>query len=459
MNQEQQEIRALFHIVEQTAEIAEDSTLTQSFKEGERRCITQFNNVLERLNEMEAIPADLFDPLPDEATFSEISIACHHLAAYLNEGVDTSTDLKGMFANFLGNRLGQNFSEDMKDASIDVLIRKSMPDFFVQTKLEDIKKTFNAVDEGNITLQTDLGNIDIHTSQTNVIDVVVRRSAQLKIDKSILEILNDLEVDFDEQDENLYIEAKFKSNKRYWEKMANRFDIHFDITVPKNCVVNLKTGQGDISIQDVDGNTNANSLEGDLSFENITGTVIGHTSKGSVKVNRCKGDVYIRSTQGNIEVSDNTGVVDVMTSKGDLHCMGVTGNIDGTTEKGNIVLTNCKGGANLKSTDGTIEVENDGPVTAKTSEGSIIASFSGQPQHDSLLDTTGGGITVAFIPDIDVNIDAQTSNGKIATEFPVAAVVHGTIKVGELQGHIKNGGPLMRLRSIGGDINLKQKDM
>ncbi len=459
MNQEQQEIRGLFHIVEQTAEIAEDSTLTQSFKEGERRCITQFNNVLERLNEMDAIPTDLFDPLPDEATFSEISIACHHLAAYLSEGVDTSPDLKSIFANFLGKRLDPNSSEDMKNASIDVLIRKSMPEFFVQTKLEDIKRTFNVSDGGNLILQTDLGNIDIHTSQTNVIDVVVRRSAQLKIDKGILEILNELEVDFDEQDQNLHIEAKFKSSKRYWEKMAKRFDIHFDITVPQCFGVNLKTGQGDISIQDVDGNTNANSLEGDLSFENITGTIIGHTSKGSVGLNRCKGDVYLRSTHGNIEVSDNSGVVDVMTSKGDIHCVDVTGNIDGKTDKGNIVLSNCNGGVNLKSTNGTIEVENKGPITAKTTIGEIIARYTGQPQHDSVLDATGGGITAEFIPEIDVNIDAQSSNGKIATEFPVAAIVHGTIKVGELQGQIKDGGPIVKLRSINGDINLKQIDM
>lgn len=458
MNQEQQEIRGLFHIVEQTAEIAEDSTLTQSFKEGERRCITQFNNVLERLNEMDAIPTDLFDPLPEEATFSEISIACHHLAAYLSEGVDTSTDLKSIFTNFLGKRLGANFDEDMKDASIDVLIRKSMPEFFVQTKLDDIKRTFNVSDGGNLTLQTDLGNIDIHTSQTKVMDVVVRRSAQLKIDKSILEILNDFEVGFDEQDENLHIEAKFKSSKSYWEKFAKRFDIHFDITVPQNYGINLKTGQGDISIQDVDGNTNANSLEGDLTFENITGTVIGHTSIGSIRLNSCKGDVYLRSSHGDIEVSDITGVVDLMNSKGDLHCSGVTGNITSKTDNGNIVLTDCKGGADLNSSK-TIELENDGPITARTTEGEIIAKFTGQPQHDSVLDATGGGITAEFIPEIDINIDAQSSHGKIATEFPVAAIVHGTIKVGELQGQIKDGGPVVTLRSIGGDIKLRQKDI
>ncbi|MCG9126123.1 hypothetical protein JT359_00855 [Candidatus Poribacteria bacterium] len=459
MNQQQEEIRGLFHIVEQTAEIAEDSTLTQSFKEGEKRCISQFNNVLERLNEMDAIPRDLFDPLPEDATFSEISIACHHLAAYLSEGVDTSTDLKGMFTNFLGKRFGTNISEDMKDTSIDVLIRKSMPDFFVQTKLEDIKKSFNASDTGNLTLETHLGNIDIHTSQTNVIDVVVRRSAQLKIDKSILEILNDFEVEFNENDQDIHIDAKFKSSKSYWEKMAQRFDIHFDITVPQSLEVNLKTGQGDIIIQDVDGDTKANSLDGDLSFKNITGTVIGHTSKGSVRLHSCNGDVYLRSTQGNIEVSDNTGVVDVMTSDGDILCDGVIGNIEGKTDKGDIVLTECRGGANLKSTNGTIEVENDGPVIARTSDGVLKVKFSGQPQHDSVLDAAGGGITVEFIPEIDINIDAQSSNGKITTEFPVAAIVHGTIKVGELQGQIKNGGPLVRFRSIGGDINLKQMEI
>lgn len=460
MKQEQlQEIRGLFHIVEQTAEIAEDSTLTQSFKEGEGRCVSQFNKVLERLNDMDVVPENLFDPLDENATFTEISIACHHLAAFLSDGLTTtSTDLKVIMTNFLGKKLSANFGDEMKDASIDVLIRKSMPQFFTEQKLEDINQSFTVEDSGTLTLEANLGNIDIHTSETKVINVIVRRSAQLKVDKHALDVLKDFEVVFDQQEYSLNIDAKFKSSKRYWEKIAKRFDIHFEITVPRGYNVNLKTEKGDIAIVNIDGIVKANTLDGELQLEKITGTVIGHTSNGNIRLNDCKEDLYLRSTHGDITVDDYTGVVDIITDKGNLLCTNVIGHISGETTKGNITLTNCKGGADVKSSGGRIELENDGPVTAKTNGDSINTIFSGQLQHDSVIEATGGSISVHLIPEIDVKIDAISSNGKITTEIPVTSIVKGTVKVEELQGYINEGGPLLRLRCIGGDINLKRRN-
>ena len=82
--QKQQELKGLFHMLEHTAKIAEDAALTGAFSGGETRCISQFNNVLKRLNDINAVPERLFDALQADASFSQIGIACHQLAAYLN---------------------------------------------------------------------------------------------------------------------------------------------------------------------------------------------------------------------------------------------------------------------------------------------------------------------------------------------------------------------------------------
>ena len=90
--EKQQELRGLFHMLDHTAKIAEDAALTGAFSGGETRCITQFNNVLVRLRELNAVSDGLFDELDAEASFTQIGIACHQLAAYLNEGLETTTD-------------------------------------------------------------------------------------------------------------------------------------------------------------------------------------------------------------------------------------------------------------------------------------------------------------------------------------------------------------------------------
>ena len=100
----QQEFRNLAHMLKHTAKITEDETLTKAFSGGETRCITQFNNALAHLGKFNAVPDGLFDELHAEASFSQVGIACHQLAAYLNKGADTTEDSKGWFASFFGEQ-------------------------------------------------------------------------------------------------------------------------------------------------------------------------------------------------------------------------------------------------------------------------------------------------------------------------------------------------------------------
>ena len=461
MEQEQrQEIRGLFQILEHTAEIAEDALLTETYKDSESRCISQFNKVLQRLSEINVIPKDLFDPLQEDAAFSEISIACHHLAAYLSEGFGTASDLKGMMTNLLGKKFIENIGEELKEGRIGDLIRKSMPEFLTENTLENINETFNVSSNGKLILDTDFGSIDVHAAETEVVNIVVRRSAQLKADRQAAEILKDYRVDFNQQGNELQINAKFKEGRRYWKNTTDRLDIHFEIAVPQTYHgVFLKTGGGDITVVDVNGIIQCRTTSGELQFEDIIGPIFGHTGQGNVRVTKCKSDVRMETLRGNIEINENVGSVETITSGGNLRCTDIAGAISGETSGGNIKMIRCKGGAKVEASGGSIDMENDGPVTAKILGGSINANISGQLQDDSLLDASGGDITVSLISDILVKIDAKSNGGEVASELPVDMLDQEDLKSWLLQGVINGGGPLLSLRCIGGDIIIKSKNM
>ena len=457
MEQEQrQEIRGLYQILEHTAEIAEDALLTETYKDSESRCISQFNKVLQRLSEINAVPKDLFDPLQEDAAFSEISIACHHLAAYISEGVGTASDLKGMMTNLLGKKFIENIGEELKEGRIGDLIRKSMPEFLTETALDDINKTFSVTTDGKLILDTDFGSIDVQTAETEVVNIVVRRSAQLKADRQAAEILKDFRVDFNQQGNELQINAKFKEGRRYWKNTTDRLDIHFEITVPQTYHgVFLKTAGGDISVVGLNGIIQCRTTRGELQFEDIIGPIFGHTGQGNVRVTKCKSDVRMETLRGNIEINENVGSVETITSGGNLRCTDVVGAISGETSGGNIKLIRCKGGAKVEASGGNIDMENDGPVTAKTLGGSINVNISGQLQDNSILEASGGDINVSLISEILVKIDAKSSGGEVTSELPVATLVQDDPKAWQLQGVVNGDGPLLTLRCIGGDINLK----
>lgn len=401
------ELKSLFHLLEHTAKITEDAALTDAFKGGEKRCISQFNNVLKRLRDLSAVPDGLFEELADDASFGQIGIACHQLAAYLNEELDTATDFKGWFDSFFGKRFMENLTEELTDKPFGDLIRRAVPDFLTETTLEDITEVFPVASGGKLTVNTDFGAIDVQRAAQDTVSVRVQRTAELKADRRAGEILKNFNVQMTHEAADVKIEAKFKGGRRQWRKAKERLDIRFDIVVPQHYSLDLKTTGDSISAADITGDVNARTAGGELRFENITGYINGRTAGG------------------------------------------------------NIILQHCGGGANVKTAGGSIEIENDGPVLARTKGGSIQCQLrEASADQNMLLDleTMGGNINLSVSPDIAATIEAKVLGGTVTTELPVAAELRGPVRPNQLEGTLNGGGPLLKLRSFGGNVTLKKTE-
>ena len=88
----QREIRRIVRMLESTTKHIERASLLDNFSNGEARCIRQFNNALDRLNNLDALPEGLFEPLDDGASVGDIGYAYHQVATYLKDGINVDFD-------------------------------------------------------------------------------------------------------------------------------------------------------------------------------------------------------------------------------------------------------------------------------------------------------------------------------------------------------------------------------
>ncbi|MBI1925900.1 DUF4097 family beta strand repeat protein [Candidatus Poribacteria bacterium] len=305
---------------------------------------------------------------------------------------------------------------------------------FVEDKIE---KTFQVAPGGRLTIDSDRGSIEVRTAARNVVDVEIEKKVKRKDTRAATEIFKDFVVTLEQKNgRDVVITAKHKRGKDFWNNGRNQLSVHFRITVPQKYNVDLKTARGSISIVALEGEVRVQTSGGSLHFGEIKGALWGQTSGGSIDLKGCQGNVYIKTSGGSLDVGNVDGEVEVETSGGSIHIASVKGNVTARTSGGGI------------------RVEEAGQVIATTSGGSIEAHISRQPKGDCALETSGGSVTAYLADDIAVNVDAQTSGGRVSTDLPVAMTVQGEMSKNKLQGTINGGGPLLKLRTSGGNMRL-----
>ena len=277
-------------------------------------------------------------------------------------------------------------------------------------------------------------------------------------------------------------------------------------------VIAQASSSGSITVKDCESNVDAKASVGNIDLTNITGTVKASTgSSGSITVTGCRNNIDVKASVGNIDLTNITGTVKastgssgnitlkgcesdvgVKTSVGDVNLSNITGSVTAiggdiqiisvgggviaqASSSGSITVTDCRNNIDVKASVGNIDLVNiTGAVKAKTgsngnitlnscqggvdvltSVGNIRAEITKQPRHESTLQTSGGGgIVVTLISQIALNIDAQTSRGKVSSDLPIQV---SKLSQNSLTGTINGGGPLLKLRTSSGDIRLEKR--
>ena len=250
---------------------------------------------------------------------------------------------------------------------------------------------------------------------------------------------------------------------------------NIDLTNITGTVKAATGSSGSITVKDCRNNVDVKASVGNIDLTNITGTVKAATgSSGNITLKGCESDVEVKTSVGDVNLSNITGSVKAI--GGDIQIISVGGgviaqasssgsitvkdcqnNVDVKASVGNIDLTNITGTVKAKTgSNGNITLNNcQGGVDVLTSVGNIRTEITKQPQHGSILQTSGGGeIVTTLISQIALNVDAQTSRGKVSSDLPIQV---SKLSKNSLTGTINGGGPLLKLRTSFGDIRLEKR--
>ena len=179
----QKEIRQVLRLLETTARLIETSAITDQFSDGEERCARQFNNALNLLTDLGAVPDGLFEPLETDAAFGDICFACHQVSAYVKESCADDFDF---------SQIKKTIGDELKD--VGEVVRQSMPSF-----LKDVW-TGQSQEDNVDTAET----VEVTSDEDEDVTSVEQRIAKLEGQmETVVEILQEIRTQQVEQNKEL----------------------------------------------------------------------------------------------------------------------------------------------------------------------------------------------------------------------------------------------------------------
>lgn len=281
----------------------------------------------------------------------------------------------------------------------------------VASEEDVVRRQFSVRPGGTLVIDSDLGSIQVSAANGREVAIEVERSIRGRSNASP----EDLQLSFEQSGNDVRVVARRSSRN------VRGLNARFVVIVPQRYNVDLKTGGGSISVDDLDGNVVTSTSGGSLRFGRIAGDIDGRTSGGSIRLEGSSGNASLHTSGGSITLGRVEGDVEARTSGGSISVTDVQGNL-----------------------------------TAETSGGSIRARMSQPPRRASRLETSGGSITLALHRDAAVSLDARTSSGRVTTDFPVPDRPRD--QQSHLRAALNGGGPDLILRTSAGSIRINRID-
>ena len=309
-------------------------------------------------------------------------------------------------------------------------------------------------------------------------------------------------LDEDEVKEVVVTQSGSTVSVAYPSRNNSNSDVAFNITMPKQFNVSIKTSGGeiscrgpvigdvtgktaggDITIGDITGKLEMKTAGGEITVGNVTGDIDVGTSGGDISVGRIDGEVKIRTSGGEISVKDATKSVTVSTNGGDISIGDVKGDLKAATSGGNISVANVGGVCKLSTSGGDVQVKSAkkslhaatsggdvkltgvaGSVNAVTSGGTVYVEMLSEGDDDSKLVSSGGKVTLLISEKAKVSIDAVINTGdwnrskdryKIISDFKSETEVEDN---SEIRGsfELNGGGKRIKIRTVNSDIVIKK---
>jgi hypothetical protein len=176
----------------------------------------------------------------------------------------------------------------------------------------------------------------------------------------------------------------------------------------------------------------------------------------TVKVPR---GTHLRTTSGNGDISVVANLVEakVTSGNGRVKVSGVTGRVDASSGNGEVSVDNAGGPVDARSGNGDVTIGTvNGPVNASSGNGDIRVSMDKLTGNEDMEFSSGNGRVEVVVPaDFSAEVEANSGNGKVVTDFPIT--IRGKLTPSHLRGTIGNGGRRLRMSTGNGSMEIRKR--
>ena len=206
-------------------------------------------------------------------------------------------------------------------------------------------------------------------------------------------------------------------------------DVEFNVKVPSDTTVDLRTVAGDTRVTNVKGEVRVQSISGNLALEGTTRVAAVKTVSGGITLNNAGADAQLSlsTINGDLQIQTlNTRALDITSVNGDVRISGWSGDR-----------------AQIRTLDGDLDLQT-GLVKGGRYE----------------IESHSGNVNIALSEQPGFEFEASTFSGRIRIDFPVKS--EGPIRDDSrgprsVRGTYGDGSSSLRLRTFSGNLTVTHR--
>ena len=209
--------------------------------------------------------------------------------------------------------------------------------------------------------------------------------------------------------------------------------VNYHVTVPAQSTV--------VSISD----------SGETTIDGIAGQVTVRTQSASIALKNLGGSADVTTGSGAVDIDGVRGALTVSTSSSGINARSIGGNLRVRTSSGAVAASMSGAGAiDIETGSSAIDIQDARQgLRTKTKSGRTIVRGSPGAAWD--ISTGSGSVEASIGSDAAFRIEAMTGSGSVNL---TGATVDGTVAKRSIAGVVRGNGPLVRIDSRSGSINV-----
>jgi hypothetical protein len=255
----------------------------------------------------------------------------------------------GIFANIVAQQVAYNSTDEIiSETSITSSLKEQdkpyKTEFF---RVRGIPK---------VTVHTTTGNVEVFQNPDIngvKVDLFLERSFSLWSGRTSLDNFRIIL-----QQQGDHIIASVENKKSGHVPNGGDIKFHFLVQTPQKVTTNLRTFNGDIVLENVEGHHFIQNQTGNISVNNTIGEIRVVSTTGNIDLASLEGNMYAKTVNGSVNVLSNSGEVRVRSVSGNITASDITGTLVSATTSGNIFadFMDVSKGIHLETLSGDIEL-------------------------------------------------------------------------------------------------------